>query len=149
MTIYEQLNNRLKDAMRAKDAETKNYIRSIKSKLTEYEVANRLNRDEMPNDKLMMEIISAHKKSLEKAVEQLEQSERSLSLVTEYNGEIRFCEQFLPDNTEIILDIENIVNEAISAVGDNVGKVMGYIMKNNKSLDGALVKSVVTKKVQK
>jgi uncharacterized protein YqeY len=149
MTIYEQLNKKLKEAMIAKDEAVKNYVRSLKARLTEYEVANGLSRDEMPNDKLVVTIISAHKKSLEKAVKQLEKGgDASLSLVTEYKGEIRFCEQFLPDESELEADIEHIVDEAISNVGNNVGKVMGYVMKNNKSLDGATVKAVVMKKLQ-
>ena len=149
MTIFEQLNKKLREAMFAKDADSKNYIRSIKTRLTEYEVANGLARDIVPSDNVMVELISAYKKSLEKAIKQLEKGgEASLHLVTEYKSEIEFCDQFLPDKSEALGDLEHVVNEAISNVGDNVGKVMGYIMKNNKSLDGSLVRAAVMKKLQ-
>lgn len=149
MAIYEELNTKLKEAMLAKDSVAKNYIRSIKSKLTEHEVAEGLDRDATPNDELMMTIISAHKKSLEKAIKQLEKGgESSLHLVTEYQGEIDFCSKFLPDDADLMKDVEHIVEDAIKNVGNNVGKVMGYIMKNNKSLDGSVVKAAVIKKLQ-
>lgn len=146
MLIYELLNSELKNAMRSKDDVVKNYIRLIKSRITEYEVSNKLDRNCMPDDDVVIKVISSYKRSLEKAIEQFGQAEKSEQIVNEYKKEIVFCNRFLPNNDNI--DIEKIVDEAINVVGNNVGKIMGHIMKNNKSLDGAVVKSMVIKKLQ-
>ncbi len=146
MTIYEELESRLKKAMLEKNDWIKQYIRNIKSKVTEYQVANNLDRTEKPNDELMVKIMSSYVKSLNKALEMLN-TEDAIDLIVEYRGEIAFCQHFLPDESENTEEIERLVDEAIQAVGQNVGKIMGYIMKSNKSLDGAAVKSVVLKKL--
>lgn len=146
MTIYEDLESKLKQALLEKNEFVKNYVRNIKSKVTEYQVANDLDRTEKPNDEMMVTVMSSYVKSLNKAVNMLN-TENAIFLVAEYQGEIAFCERFLPDESENQVDIEQLVGEAIQAVGANVGRVMGHIMKNNKSLDGSLVKSVVMKKL--
>lgn len=149
MAIYDQLNKMLRESLIGRDEITKNYIKSIKARLTEYCVANNMERNDTPTDDTMITVISAQKKSLEKAVKQLEKGgDRSLELVTEYKGEINFCNKFLPNEEDAKTDVEQLVDEAISVVGTNIGRVMGHIMKNNKSLDGSLVRSVVTKKLQ-
>jgi uncharacterized protein YqeY len=109
-------------------------------------VSNKLDRNCIPDDDVIIKVISSYKRSLEKAIEQFGQAEKSEQIVNEYKKEIVFCNRFLPNNDNI--DIEKIVDEAINIVGNNVGKIMGYIMKNNKSLDGAVVKSMVIKKLQ-
>lgn len=155
MTIYCELNNELKIALKGKDEETKNYVRSIKAKIDEYLVANRLDREKAPGDDIVAIVIAAHKKSLEKGVAQLEKGgERSAGLVGEYKGEIEFCEKYLPDASEEESAVETIVDEAIKELGvSNVkqaGRVIGHIMKTHKDiqLNGATVKNVVMKKLQ-
>lgn len=145
--MYSKLNEMLKEAIRNKDEDTKNYIRSIRSKITEYCVASNINRNETPNNELVVKVISSHKKSLEKAIKQLKRGgEKSIPLIDEYNKEILFCEQFLPDEKEIIASIEKVVEEVIKEVGNDTGKVMGNIMKNY-NFDGKIVKSVVMTKL--
>lgn len=147
--IYDELTNMLKVAMISKKENVKNYIRAIKSKITEHCVASNLNRNEKPNDELVIKVISAHKKSLEKAIKQLERGgDKSINLIAEYKDEISFCEQFLPNEEKVINEIEKVVDEAIRQIGNNTGKVMGYVMKNY-NYDGKLVKSVVIRKVNK
>jgi len=149
MTIYERLNSELKDSMYAKNDVIRDYIKTIKSRITERMVAKKLNRNEPPEDELVLEVIASYKKSLEKAIEEFESGgDRSAQLVLEYKKEIEFCKGFLPEKVESTVDLDMLVDEAIAAIGNNAGKVMGYIMKNNKSLDGSAVKSVVIKKLQ-
>jgi len=145
--IFDELNKQLKEAMFAKNEARKNYIRSIKSKITEYEILHGLNRDKIPSDECVLFVINSHKKSLEKAIKQLKSGgDISIKLVEEYKDEIKYCNQFLPNEENKLKDLDKIVDDAIKNVGYNVGTVIGYIMKNNK-LDGSLVKTAVVKKL--
>lgn len=146
MSVYEELNNVLKAAMRKGNSEVVNYIRVVKSRVTEYEVANNLNRDEMPNDSLMIQIISTHIKSLKKAVDLLEQG-GSTELKAEYEREIKFFETYMPNQDELTSEIEDLVDEAMEQVGKNFGQIMRYVMKG-RTYDGSTVKSIVLKKVK-
>lgn len=149
MCIYKNIQKELKNAMLSKNELIKNCIRSIKSKLTEYEVkcGNR-ERNEMPNDSIMIKIISSYKKSLEKAIKQMELGGiDSHELIDQYNMEIEICNKFLPDDSAVVKNIEKIVDEAIKNVGSNMGKIMGYVMKNDRLLDGSLVREVVERKL--
>jgi hypothetical protein len=146
MSVYEELNNVLKAAMRERNSEVVNYIRVVKSRVTEYEVANNLNRDEMPNDSLMIQIISTHIKSLKKAVDLLEQG-GGMDLKAEYEREIKFFETYMPNQDELTSEIEDLVDEAMEQVGKNFGQIMRYVMKG-RTYDGSTVKSIVLKKVK-
>lgn len=146
MSVYEELNNVLKAAMRERNSEVVNYIRVVKSRVTEYEVANNLNRDEMPNDSLMIQIISTHIKSLKKAVDLLEQG-GDTELKAEYEREIKFFETYMPNQDELTSEIEDLVDEAMEQVGKNFGQIMRYVMKG-RTYDGSTVKSIVLKKVK-
>lgn len=146
MSVYEELNNVLKAAMRKGNSEVVNYIRVVKSRVTEYEVANNLNRDEMPNDSLMIQIISTHIKSLKKAVDLLEQG-GGTELKAEYEREIKFFETYMPNQDELTSEIEDLVDEAMEQVGKNFGQIMRYVMKG-RTYDGSTVKSIVLKKVK-
>ncbi len=149
-----ELNEELKSALINKDEKIKSYIRSIKSKVDEYLVANRLDREKMPSDDIVISVITAYKKSLEKGVLQLEKGgDKSIDLINEYNDEVKFCGKYLPDASELEAGIEEIVNQAIEELGvsniKQVGRVIGHIMKNHKDnkLDGSVVKSLVIKKI--
>lgn len=146
MSIYNKLQEVLKEAMRNKNEDKKNYIRSIKARLTEHQVANNMARDVQPSDEVVVDVISSYKKSLQKAMKQLQTgSGQGDELIREYEGEVKFCEQFLPNVKDI--DMGPIIDEAISAAGHNLGKVMSHIMKNHKGLDGGLVKREVIKRL--
>jgi len=155
MTIIAELNEKLKLALKQKDEKTKGYVRCVKCKIEEYLVANRLNRDEMPSDELVINVIAVYKKSLEKAIAMLEKGgDKSADLVSEYKEEVAFCEKYLPDTSEEKAAVVSIVEQAIEELGISdvklAGRVVGHIMKNHKdsNLNGALVKSLVINKLQ-
>ena len=87
--IFEILQQELKQAMKAKDVSTLNYIRSIKALTSEYQVANFLDRAISVPDDVMIKIILAHKKSLEKAIVLLQRG-KGENLINEYAKEIEY-----------------------------------------------------------
>jgi len=151
MKIYEMLNKELKEAMKSKNELARSYIRSIKSKLTEYLVANNLDRSVVPEDYILVTVISLHKKSLEKGIQQLEKGgEKSVNLINEYKNEIQFVEKYLPKleiDNEVLKYVEEAIKELKVTDMKQAGKVVGHIMKNNKGLDGKMVKELVAKKL--
>jgi uncharacterized protein YqeY len=150
--LYDKLNTQLKEYMKTNDVAAKNVVRSIKSKITEYLVANRLPHDKVSDD-IVIQVISSYKKSLEKAINQLQTGgDKSIQLISEYEVEIRFCETYLPDTSETEAQTLEVVNSAIAELGvsdmKQMGRVMGHIMKNNKGLDGKLVKKLVSDRLR-
>jgi uncharacterized protein YqeY len=150
--LYNKLNTQLKEYIKTNNVAAKNVIRSIKSKIIEYLVANRLPHDKVSDD-IVIQVISSYKKSLEKAIDQLQVAgNKSIGLVNEYKTEIKFCETYLPDTNKIEAQILEIVKSAIIELNvsniKQIGRVIGYIMKNNKGLDGRLVKKLVADRLK-
>jgi len=152
MLLYEKINERLKQAMREKDTQVANSLRVIKTRASEYLVQERLPRDTV-SDEVMVIVLSSYKKSLQKAIEQLSGGgEKADNLIAEYSAEIKLCEQYLPDESESVAQLDLIVTRVIKEHGatdeKQVGRIMGHIMKNNSGLEGKLVKELVLKKLR-
>jgi len=151
MKIYERLNEELKEAMKNKNELARSYIRLIKSKLSEYLVANNLDRSVVPEDEVLITVITLYKKSLEKGIQQLEKGgEKTINLINEYKNEIQFIEKYLPKleiDNEVLKYVDKAIQELNVSDIKQAGKVVGYIMKNNKGLDGKMVRELVMDKL--
>lgn len=154
-SLYEKLNKELKKAMLEKDKNVCDIVRGLKAKLQEYQVAHKLDRSVNPQDEVVLTVLQSHKKSLEKAIEQFGESDRTKNLIEEYNKEIAFCETYLPKAEEQAAKISAMYNEALEVLNIDIklldkmtGKITGYIMKNNSGLDGKLVKEFILNKIK-
>lgn len=157
MSLHQQLNDELKNALRGNDQSVKNYTRNIKSKLAEYCVANKIDRSALVEDQVVVTVVASYKKSLEKAIELLSSNKLGDNLIQEYKNEIQFCNKFLPNQNDLPEDILEVIGLAITYLNVNdikqVGKVVGFVMKhfkdNNKTVDGAMVKNLATDELTK
>lgn len=154
MSIYERLNDELKVAMKEKNEKIKSYIRAIKAKVSEFCVAKKTDRSKNPSDNIMIRVITAYKKSLEKGIVQLEKGgEQGEDLISEYKAEILFCSKYIPNEEEQAAKILEIVDKVITDLNvsdpKRAGQVIGYIMKNNEGLDGSVVKQFVVGRLEK
>lgn len=149
--LQEILDKELKVAILQKNNDTKNYIRNIKSRVSEHCVENKIDRSAKIEDAVIISVISIHKKSLEKAVEMLKSNEKAGDLINEYKKEITFCNRFLPTNDNIN---EFITTEVVKYIKENnisdekqCGKIVGIIMKkckeNGYPSDGSQIKNIV------
>lgn len=104
--LYDEINNRLKQAMRNRDTIVMESLRSIKSRLTEYLVQHKLDRNVI-SDNTIIDVLMAHKKSLTKAIDQLSlaANNKADSLINEYKAEIKICEEYLPNESQVIMQI--------------------------------------------
>jgi uncharacterized protein len=146
MSVEAQIQDRLKEAMRAKDARTADCIRMIKTKHMERRTAAGFKGP--LDDNLWLDVIAAYQKQLRKSREEyVAIGDRGAEAVAQLDFEIGFCAQFLPKAAS---DDETraIVRETMARLGvsdaKQAGRVVGEIMKANKGkLEPATVKRFV------
>src|SRR6478609_799810 len=146
MSVETDIQDRLKEAMRAKDARTADCIRMIKTKHMERRTAAGFKGP--LDDSLWLDVIAAYQKQLRKSREEYAAiGERGADAIAQLDFEIGFCAQFLPKAAS---DDETraIVRETVARLGASdakqAGRVVGEIMKANKGkIEAATVKRMV------
>lgn len=146
MPIDVQLNDTLKEAMRAKDAPTISCIRMLKTKHMERRTTAGFSGE--LNDELWIEVINAYQKQLKKSREEYAGlGERGQEALAPIDFEIAFCAKFLPQLAGED-DVRAAVTSTLAALAvtdaKQSGKVVGEIMKANKGkFDAGMVKRLV------
>src|SRR4051812_21884618 len=146
MSIEAQLGDLLKEAMRAKDADTANCIRMIKTKHMERRTAAGFKGP--LDDNLWLDVVAAYQKQLRKAREEYAAlGERGADALPQLDFEIGFCARFLPKAAGDD-EVRAAVRETLARLGASdpkqAGRVMGDIMKANKGkFDPSTVKRIV------
>ena len=145
MPLEQELNETLKQAIKDQDLRTADVVRMIKSKLIERRTAKGFSG--VVDDALVLDVIGAYRKQLQKAVAEFEKvGERGAAQVVQIRSEIAFCERYLPRG----LDDESLhalVRERLAALGiadaKQVGRLVGDIMKTHKGqVEAADVKRI-------
>ena len=146
MSLADDLQQRLKQALRDKDKRSSDIIRMIKSRVTEAEKASGF--DGEVDDALFLKVIAAYQKMMIKAKAQYEAvGERGAEEVENSQWEADWCAQFLPKQMT-----EDEAREAVRAIiaAQNItdpkqaGRVIGGVMKKHKGLvDANTVKRIV------
>ena len=150
MSIEEQLNEDLKNAMRSKAADTVACIRQLKSKVQE--TVNAKDFKGPVDDALHQRVIASYAKSLEKAIGELAAAgERSQPLRDKYAAEITYLGKYMP---KMLSEAETLalVKKAIATLDitdpKHGGKVLGSLMKEHRgSIDAQMAKSLVEKEL--
>jgi hypothetical protein len=138
MTLIEQINNGIKEAMRSRDQLRLDTLRMVKSKVTAIDA-----RGNLP-DPEVLKILKTYAGNLHESLEQFQAANRA-EMVEKLHKEIAIVQEFLPKalSTE---ETKGIVQQAISDSGAkskrDLGLVMKAIMKINSSVDGKLAKSL-------
>ena len=134
MGLEQQLNDLLKQAMKDKDQATSDVVRMIKTKIMERRTSKGFTGE--VNDALIVEVISAYRKQLQKALEEFEKvGEKGAEQAAQLKSEITFCERFLPKGLDEAA-LRVLVKERMAALGitdpKQSGKLLGDIMKSHK-----------------
>jgi uncharacterized protein YqeY len=134
MGLEQQLNDTLKQAMFQKDQKTADIVRMIKTKIMERRTAKGFSGT--IDDALVLDVISAYRKQLLKAVEDFEKAgERGAEQAAELKWEVGFCEKLLPKGMDEAA-LRQLVTERIAALNISdakmVGRLVGDIMKSHK-----------------
>ena len=95
MTLEQELDERLKQALKAKDTRTADVLRMLKTRLSERRTAKGFSGQ--VDDALVLDVIGAYRKQLQKALVEFEKAgERGAAQVAQLRFEIEFCDRYLP-----------------------------------------------------
>jgi len=136
MAIEEQLDEALKHAMRTRDQPTMDVVRMLKARVAERRTAKGFTGQ--IDDALLLEVIAAYRKQLQKALAEFEKlGERGAAQAAQLRFEIGVCEGYLPQGLGDD-ELRSLVKERIAAlaIGDakQVGRLVGDVMKTHKGL---------------
>ena len=144
-TLEAQLREQLTTALKAKDLQTANLIRMINTKIMERRTAKGFSGT--VDDALILDVISAYKKAMEKARgEYANVGERGKEQLAELDFEIEWCSKLLPaqlSEAELREAVAKAVAELPQKDPKQAGRVVGAIKKQfGDRADAALVKKL-------
>jgi uncharacterized protein YqeY len=134
MALEQTLNDTLTQAIKTKDGKTADVVRMIKTKIQERRTAK--GASGQVDDALVLEVIGAYRKLLQKAVVEYEKAgERGAAQAAALRFEIEFCERYLPKTMDDAA-VRALVTERIVTLGisdpKQAGRLVGEIMKTHK-----------------
>jgi hypothetical protein len=134
MALEQTLTDTLTQAIKAKDSKTADVVRMIKTKIQERRTAK--GASGQVDDALVLDVIGAYRKQLQKAVAEFEKvGERGAAQAAVLRFEIEFCERFLPKTMDEA-EVRVLVRERIAALGitdpKQAGRLVGDVMKTHK-----------------
>ncbi|HEY5090059.1 MAG TPA: GatB/YqeY domain-containing protein [Polyangia bacterium] len=151
MSIETDLNDQLKQAMRAKDSQAANCIRMIKTKHMERRTAAGFKGP--LDDSLWLDVVASYQKQLRKSREEYAAiGARGAEAIVQIDFEIGFCARFLPKAASDD-EVRALVREAVMRLGASdpkqAGRVVGELMKAHKGkLDPSAVKRIVDEELK-
>jgi uncharacterized protein YqeY len=136
MSVEQQLTDTLKQAMKDKDQPVTDVVRMIKTKIMERRTAKGFSG--VVDDALVLDVISAYRKQLQKALEEFEKvGDKGAEQAAQLKFEIGFCDRFLPKRLGED-ELRTLVKERIATLGigdvKQIGRLTGDIMKTHKGL---------------
>lgn len=145
MAIEQELDGRLKQALREKDQRTLDVVRMIKSKIQERRTAKGFSGQ--VDDALVLDVIAAYRKQLQKAAEEFAKvGERGREQLEKLRFEIAFLGGYLPA-TMGDDELRALLRERIAALGvtdvKQLGRLVGDVMKSHRgTVEAADVKRI-------
>lgn len=148
MTILEQIDLDLKEAMKSKNEQELSTLRLVRSALKNKQI----DLGHVPTDEETLSILKTVQKQYQDALTDFEKGGRT-DLVERQKAELQTVKRYLPELLPEA-EVEKIVREAIAAVGatsaSDVGKVMGAAMKAaGGRADGNVVRALAQKLLEK
>jgi uncharacterized protein YqeY len=134
MSLEQELTDRLTQAIKTKDAPTADVVRMIKTRIQERRTAKDFSGT--INDAVVLEVIGAYRKLLQKAIAEYEKlGERGAEQAAKLRFEIGFCEGYLPKGLDEPA-VRVLVQERMRTLGiadaKQIGRLVGDIMKTHK-----------------
>lgn len=123
MTLYDNINNDMKEAMKSHDKESLSTIRLLKSAIDLQKINNKL---EEINDDLVIEVASRQVKQHKESITEFRSAGRN-DLADNLEREIKLISKYLPEQLskeEIEKEIDKIFEEVKPESKKDMGKVM-------------------------
>lgn len=148
MSLTDQINSDIKEAMKAREKEKLAALRDIKSKLLNEATSGNGDIDEAKENKIIMKL---HKQRMDTYNVYIEQGREDLAADEKFEAEI--IEKYMPK----MMDEAEVRSEALSAIKalgasgpQDMGKVMGVLSKNLAGkADGKLISTIVKEELNK
>ncbi len=127
MSLRDAINDKLKDAMRAKDKTIVSTLRLVNSAIKDKDIASRTadNRDGIADDQILSTLQTMIKQRIESA--KMYKDGGRPELADKEEAEIKVIEDFLPQQMSED-EVGTVVKEAISSIGAEGMKDMGKVM---------------------
>jgi len=146
MTLYEQIQKEMKEAMKSRDSLKTNTLRSVIASVKNYLVSSEEARAREVNDELLIDLIAKEAKKREESIEAYKKAGRD-DLVSSESKELEILRSYLPEE----LSADEIRAIALQTIDDlkaknpsDLGKVMRELMVRVKGrADGKLVNKIV------
>ena len=136
----------LKQAMKNKDQQRLNVLRSLKAKLLEREISERKDGEASLSDEQTIEVLMKAAKQRKESIEQFEKGGRD-DLVASEKAELEIITSYLPEmlSEEEVREVAQKKIDALDAENmSDMGRVMGAMMQELKGkAEGSLVSKVV------
>ena len=147
MALTDDLSTALKEAMKAKDKPKLDAIRQVQTEIAK----KKSEKGEEASDELVLGVISSYVKKMTKAVEEYQSlGDRGTEMAVKIQFEIDFLSEWLPEQLSEV-DIEKIVDEVLSSIGEvdisQMGRVIGAVMSKGDGIDGSVVSRIVKEKL--
>lgn len=147
MALTDDLSTALKEAMKAKDKPKLDAIRQVQTEIAK----KKSEKGEEATDELVLGVISSYVKKMTKAVEEYQSlGDRGTEMAVKIQFEIDFLSEWLPEQLSEV-DIEKIVDEVLSSIGEvdisQMGRVIGAVMSKGDGIDGSVVSRIVKEKL--
>lgn len=144
--LHEQIKDKIKDAMRAKDTVKLDVLRGVLSSFTNELVATGKTPQDILDDDKALAVIKRLAKQRKDSIEQFEKGNRK-DLADKERGELVHLEEFLPEMMGKE-EIQKIAEQKKAELGiddkSKMGMLMGAVMKELKGkADGTDVKEVI------
>lgn len=143
MTIFQQLNDDLKTAMRAKDVVSRDVLRALITAVKNDAIAQKIDISEVSNEAILA-VVKRAKKQREEAAKTYIQGERA-ELAEQELAEVKIVAQYLPvqmSEDEIAQIVQKIVDGGVTDMGAVMGAAMTEIAGR---ADGGVVRAIVQK----
>lgn len=146
MSLKDKILEDLKAAMKSKQADKLNVLRSLKAKLLEKEISERKGGEASLDDDQVVEVLMKAAKQRKESIEQFSEGGRD-DLVEKEKFELDIIGRYLPEMMD-----ENAIREEVRAQIDemgasdmsDMGKVMGALMSRLKGkAEGATISKIV------
>jgi uncharacterized protein YqeY len=147
VSLLSRLNDDMKSAMKAKDKESLQVIRMIKSSIQNEQI--KVGHDLTDDEELS--VLSREMKQRRDSLREFEQAGRD-DLAEKVKSEIAIVEKYMPEQLsedEIRQIVQDAINQTGASSAKEFGKVMGAVMPKVKGkADGNLVNAIVKELLQ-
>lgn len=151
MTIAEELDSELKDAMRSKDVARRDVIRQVRSEIGVARTAPGFGG--IADDAFHQSVIASYVKKMQKSLAEYEGlGDRGAAMADKLRYEVEYLSRWLPskmgeDETRPLVD-RTIADLGVAGDASAAGKVIGTIMAGHKDqVDGAIVNRLVRERL--